>query len=38
VGEGDPVSRGFLVVDDHVLDILARVDRQVLLASPFQRR
>jgi len=35
-GRGRPDPRRFLVVDDHVLDILSRVDRQILVASPFQ--
>ena len=38
VGQRDPFSRGLLVVDDHVLDILTRMDSKVLIASPFQGR
>ena len=34
MGEGDAVPQGFLVVDDHILDILFEMDSEVLITSP----
>ena len=38
VGQRDLLSRTLFVVDDHLLDILSRVDSEVLVPSPLQRR
>jgi len=37
VRERDPLSRALLIVDDHILDVLSRIDSEVLLLSPLQR-
>lgn len=38
VSQFDPFSGPLLVVNDHVLDVLSRVDSEVLIASSLQRR
>ncbi len=38
MSQRDPFSQGLLVVVDHVLDVLSRVDSEVLFPTPTQRR
>jgi hypothetical protein len=38
VSQCNPLSRALLVVDDHILDVLSRMNRQTLVAGSLQRR